>query len=85
MLPIGSFYATDTEEARAGPTVSLVRSSSSVDRNDPAPARVRAPEPRGPVAVDDMVAAAREREEDDQFQWFVNLFVAEYASDPDRF
>lgn len=58
----------------------LVRSGYGVERSDE-PAVV-AERPAGRYAtVEDPRADALTREEDDPFQWFVDLFVAEYASE----
>ena len=62
---------------------SRVRSGYGVDRTDqsllagerPLLAHSQA------IAVQE-VAGGASSEEDDAFQWFVNLFVAEYASEP---
>ena len=34
------------------------------------------------IAVQEVAGGRPSSEEDDAFQWFVNLFVAEYASEP---
>lgn len=34
------------------------------------------------VTIEEVAGSARSPEEDDAFQWFVNLFVAEYSTEP---
>ena len=34
------------------------------------------------LTIEEIAGSAPSSEEDEAFQWFVNLFVAEYASEP---
>ena len=62
---------------------SLVRSGYAVDPQDQSSlARERSSlTDTSPRAIEEVAGIAPSSEEDDAFQWFVNLFVAEYSSE----
>lgn len=75
-------HTADSQAPRPARTVSPVRTPTGVDRTDPPAIAGELPPVRmSSVPVEAVAVKALSQNEDEHFQWFVDLFVAEYAAE----